>query len=253
MLLTCMRDCDVVFHLAAPSSVIMFEEDPLNVTSSSVAGFLNLMEAARLRDVEKIVYASTAAVYEGQQLPYREDMILPRPVDLKALSKKFLEDLAELYCIRYGLSAAAMRPFSVFGPGDESKHRYANVTTLFVSAMASGRRPEVWGDGNQTRDFIFVDDVARAFILASERKWKNEAFNVGTGIETSFNQIVTVINEMLGTSIEPEYVPVKLPVYARRLKADTEKSQAMLNFRPKFTLKDGMARILGSQRAVAKG
>jgi len=252
-LLTCMRDCDVVFHLAAPSSVIMYEEDPLNVTSSSVAGFLNLMEAARLRDVEKIVYASTAAVYEGQELPYREDMILPRPVDLKALSKKFLEDLVELYCIRYGLSAAAMRPFSVFGPGDESKHRYANVTTLFVSAMASGRRPEVWGDGNQTRDFIFVDDVARAFILASERKWKNEAFNVGTGIETSFNQIVTVINEMLGTSIEPEYVPVKLPVYARRLKADTRKSQAMLNFRPKFTLKDGMARILGSQRAVAKG
>jgi nucleoside-diphosphate-sugar epimerase len=246
-LMAAMKDCDVVYHLAAPSSVIMYEENPYESTSTTIEGFLALLEAVRLCDVEKLVYASTAAVYEGQALPYEESMALPKPVDLKALSKKAYEDLAEIYAMRYGISVAGMRPFSVYGPGDVSKHRYANVTTLFVASILQGRRPEVWGDGTQTRDFVFVDDVAHAFVLAAQRKWSNEIFNIGTGIETSFNQLVSMINGALRTSLGPVYVPVKLPVYARKLKADTTKSMKLLGFVAKVALQEGIARIIEFQ------
>jgi nucleoside-diphosphate-sugar epimerase len=241
-----MKECDTVFHLAGPSSVIMYEEAPVESVSVTVAGFLNVMEAVRQSDVERVIYASVGAIYEGQKLPHSENMTLPNPVDLKVLSKRACEDMARLYSARYGISTVGMRPFSVYGLDEGTKGRYANVTSLFLWFMLKGERPIVWGEGEQSRDFIFVDDVAEAFELASRRKYENEIFNVGTGIETSFNEVVSAINKELRTTLEPVYVPVQLPVYAQRIAADTSKAMNQLGFKAKVPLVEGVRRQIAS-------
>jgi len=237
------KGCSVIYHLAAPSSMLMYEENPIESSIVTVQGFLNVLEAMRRFDVKRLVYASTAAVYEGNRLPYKEDMEI-RPPDHKALMKKFNEETAQLYIDRYGLSAVGLRPFSVYGSGEKSKGRYANVASLFTWSMLRGERPILWGDGAQTRDFIFIDDVVEAFMLAGESTCRNEIFNVGTGIETSFNEIVSILNRELGLNLEPVYVPIPISIYARRLRADISKARDELGFIAKTPLLEGIRAVI---------
>ncbi len=155
-------------HLAAGASFLMYEEAPLQQTSGTIDGFHTLLEALRVNDVETLVYASTSAVYEGNDLPYNEGMALSPP-DLKAFAKKVNEEMAALYARRYPLRPVRLRPFSVYGEDEMSKGKYANVVSLFTWAVCGGRRPLVWGDGTQTRDFIHVSDEGYAKALRKSR------------------------------------------------------------------------------------
>ena len=244
------KGTDLIFHLAAPSSFLMYEEDPIESSMVTVQGFIHLLEAMRKHDVRRIIYASTSAVYEGNPVPYKEDMKLAPP-DLKALTKKFNEECARKYYDRYGLESVAFRPFSVYGVGEETKKKYANVTSLFAWQMMRGERPIVWGDGTQTRDFIYVDDAVEAFILAmNNKKIKYDAFNLGTGIEVSFNDIVGIINKILKTNLQPVYVKVPIVIYAQRLLADMTKIQRELGFRPRISVEEGTRRIIEHARKI---
>lgn len=240
-----------VIHLAAGPSFLMYEEEPIQQTSNAIQGFHNLVEASSKRAIDSIVYASTSAVYEGNDLPYREDMTV-KPPDLKAFAKKVNEDLAELYSCRYGIRMLGMRPFSVYGDSEMSKGRYANVVSLFAWALAAGRQPVVWGDGNQTRDFVFVEDVARAFVLATESSLRTQVLNVGTGVETTFNEIIAMLAHDLNVRSSPIYTDVPIAIYARRLLADTSRCQELLAFKPEVSLEDGAARVIEAARRALR-
>lgn len=244
---------DSVVHLAAGSSFLMYEEKPCSHTIGTIAGFQNVLEAARRFSVRKIVYASTSAVYEGNKLPYSESMPL-KPPDLKAFAKKINEEMSHIYSERYGIPLIGLRPLSVYGLEEISKGPYANVVSLFAWAMVAGRRPVVWGDGSQTRDFIYVTDVVDAVRLALEADIPTQEINIGTGIETSFNDVIAIINEYLGTDLEPTYVPVPVHVYARRLAGDPTLASEVLGFTAAVTVREGIRRVVdAAMPLVASG
>lgn len=237
------KNKDAVIHLAAPSSFFMYEENPTHHTVATIQSFITLLEAMRKHHVKKLVYASTSAVYEGNNVPYTEDMALDPP-DLKALSKKMNEDMARQYSRRYGIQAIGFRPFSVYGYDEFSKRGYANAISLFAWAMVCGRAPVIWGDGTQTRDFIHVQDAARAFLMALESDLETQELNLGTGIETTFNEIVALINSHLEQPLTPLYIPVPISIYARRLWADTSKLARNLNYQSHITVQQGIEQIV---------
>ncbi|MFI1258693.1 NAD-dependent epimerase/dehydratase family protein [Streptomyces netropsis] len=249
LLMQLMKGKDSVIHLAAPSSFLMYEEDPVGGASVTTHGFVNLLEAMRRRDVGKLVYASTSAVYEGNPVPYVEGMEI-NPPDLKALSKKWNEEVAAQYSERYGITAIGMRPFSVYGHDEFSKGGYANVISLFVWAVLNDVTPVVWGDGRQTRDFIYVEDAGRAFRTALEKDLPTQEFNVGTGIETSFNEVLSLIAEELGKEVEPKFADVPIAIYAQRLLADITRAVDVLGFRHEIDVREGIRRVIKATRSV---
>ncbi|MFZ5365962.1 MAG: NAD-dependent epimerase/dehydratase family protein [Patescibacteria group bacterium] len=240
-----------VIHLAAPSSFLMYKGNPRESTINTIQSFLNILEAMKKHGIKKIVHASTSAVYEGNKLPYHEDMVI-NPPDLKALSKKVNEEIGNQYDASCGIKSVAMRPFSVYGEEEDTKGGCANVTSLFAWAMVSGKRPVVWGDGNQTRDLIYVDDAAEMFCLALGKDISSQPLNVGTGVETSFNKIIQLINEELETNLKPIYVSVPIDIYARRLLSDNSRVEKVLGFKPKVSVEEGIKRIVASAKKIIK-
>jgi UDP-glucose 4-epimerase len=246
------RSAGAVIHLAAGASFLMYEEFPLEHTMATIAGFHGILEAAaKTSNVSKIVFASTSAVYEGNSVPYREGMML-KPPDLKAFSKKVNEEMAEVYRQRYHLDLIALRPFSVYGDDESSKGRYANVASLFSWAMHAGHDPIIWGSGQQTRDFIHASDVARAFVLALRSDTRQPCLNVGTGIETSFLELIQLIGSKLGITPTPVHVPAPVAIYAERLLADTTMCEEQIGFQPKVNLSAGVDRVLEKVEVLRK-
>ncbi|MDA3643108.1 NAD-dependent epimerase/dehydratase family protein [Saccharopolyspora indica] len=245
------RGKDGVIHLAAPSSFLMYEEDPIDGASVTTQGFLNVLEAMRRNDVRKLVYASTSAVYEGNPVPYVEGMTIDPP-DLKALSKKWNEDAAHQYSTRYGIKAIGLRPFSVYGHDEFSKGGYANVISLFAWAAVSKTNPVVWGDGQQTRDFIYVDDAGLAFQRALEADLDTQEFNVGTGIETTFTEAIAMVEQELGVSLAPKFVDVPIAIYAHRLLADTTRAENVLGFRARTSVREGVRRVVEATKRAQR-
>lgn len=239
---------DAIVHLAAPSSFLMHEENDLEACSFTMMGFKTLMEAAKKHGHKRVVWASTSAVYEEWQKPPRvpfHEALPINPPDSKAGCKWWCEQEAERYRARYGIEYVAFRPFSVYGVGEHTKLGYANVTSLFTWAMMAGIQPVIWGDGSQTRDFIFVDDVARAFVMALEKPTiPSGAYNLGVGIEHTFNDVVAIASRELQFDAHPQYVDFELQIYALRLWADVEKAKKILGFKPRVTLEEGIARII---------
>lgn len=238
------KNKDSIIHLAAGSSFYLYERNPVEETQATVDGFLNLLDSMRQHGVKKIVYASTSAVYEGNEVPFVEGMSL-NPPDLKSLSKKFNEDMAHYFSNRYGITAIGMRPLNVYGNEEFSKGPFANTVSLFVWAVLCGHRPAIWGDGNQTRDFIYVEDVARIFQLALEGSLDTQEFNVGTGIETKIKDLIPVIQKAMGGIVlDPVYYPVPIEIYANRLVANTKHSEQELGFRAEVTIEEGVKRVV---------
>lgn len=240
---------DAVMHLAAPSSFLMHEENDLEACHFTLMGFKTIMEAVRKHGIPKVVWASTSAVYERNEVPYDESMLL-NPPDSKAGCKLFCEQEARRYSERYGITCIGMRPFSVYGVGEHTKGGYANVISLFSWAMLHDEVPVLWGDGSQTRDYIFVEDAARAFVLALERDIETQELNVGYGVEHTFNDVISIINRELGTQLQPKYVPVPIKIYAHRLWADMTKTEKVLGFKPQVSLREGIRRVLEFARQL---
>ena len=238
-----MEGVEFIYHQGGPSSMLMYVDEPVDRTYSTVIGFLNILEAMRKLDVKRLVYASSGGVYEGNPCPHREGMPL-NPPDIKALAKRFVEDMADLYATQYGFKVVGIRPFMVYGDDEKSKGNYASTISIHTWNMLNNETPVVWADGNQTRDFIHVEDVVRGYMMAMEKDYTHEIFNLATGLETSMNQVIQYINEYLGTSFKASYVPPKLPVYSRRSLADITKAEKMLGFKAKIGVKEGIARVI---------
>lgn len=235
------KDVDGIFFDAAKSSAPMFHPDPREGVDVNLKGFLNAVEAARRYDLP-LVYASTSSLYSRCDPPHREEMQV-RAGSFYEYSFYVREQAASLYAELYGISAVGLRYFSVYGPREEHKGSYANNISQFLWEMARGRAPVIYGDGGQTRDFIYVEDVVDANLLAMRSGLKGEVVNVGTGVATSFNEVVELLNQELGTSIRPEYVPNPIRNYVMHTRADTGKAEHLIKFRARVPLREGIKRL----------
>lgn len=240
---------DGVFFDAARSSSPMFYPDPREGVEVNLMGFMNALEAARRHDTP-IVYASTSSLYSRCTPPHREDMQVV-PGSFYEYSFLAREMAAKLYRELYGVRTVGLRYFSVYGPREEFKGKYANNISQFAWEIMRGKSPVIYGDGTQTRDFVFVEDVVEANILAMRAADRagGEVFNVGTGIETTFNRVVEILAEELNVEVKPVYVENPIKNYVRRTLADTTKAAEKLGFMAKVNLRDGIRKTLEYYRA----
>jgi len=242
-----MKGCDFVFHEAAASSSPMFYPDPREGVSVNVIGSMNVFHLAHELGVKKVVAASTSSIYGNGRLPSREDEYAVAP-NMYAASKLAMESVGLSYSEVTGLPIIFLRYFSVYGLGERKKGNIANMVSQFIWDVLEldgpGRRPVIYGDGKQTRDLVFADDVAEANLLAATSNVRSGVFNVGTGKETSLNEMLNLICELTGRKVEAKYVENPIRNYIYRTLADTGKTERMLGFRARTTVKDGVRLIL---------
>jgi len=228
---------DAVIHLAAVVSVEEARRSPRRTVVVNVEGTLNMLEAARLLDARVFVYASSAAVYgEPLRLPVDEEHPL-RPINLYGDTKLMGEMLVKRYSSDYGLKAAVLRYFNVYGPGMRGGP-YAGVIHAFITRLLRGQPPVIYGDGRQTRDFVHVRDVARAN-YAALASGAGGVFNIGTGRETSINDLYRILCGIVGRCPPPVYAPPR-PGDVRRSVASIERAAKTLGWRPGIGLEHGL-------------
>jgi UDP-glucose 4-epimerase len=239
-------DVDVVFHLAAMSSYAMHEDDPQQGARVNVEGFVNVVEQARADGCETVAYASTSSIYGSRTDPSPENLPVTVNTGYEA-SKLARERYAEYFSNHYGLSTAGLRFFSVYqgyGGAEGHKDEYANVIAQFADDIAHGESPVLYGDGSQTRDFTHVEDIVRGTILAAEHELDG-VYNVGTGDAYDFETVVAMINDELGTDIDPEYVenPIPESVYVHDTCADASKLAEATGWEAEIDLEAGIERV----------
>ena len=233
-----------IFHLGIPSSSPMYKENHFLI-GGSINEFLGILELCR-RENCKLVYASSSSLYNGNQPPFKEEMDI-MPSDYYSEARYAMERLAEMYSKLYGVQAIGLRLFSVYGKGEEYKGKYANLASQFLWSMQKGEAPLIYGDGNQARDFIFVEDVVKAFILAMESETKSDIFNVGRGESHTLNQLVDILQKILNTSLKPAYFQNPIKNYVFHTLADTAKTEDILGFKAMYSLEQGIKEILASE------
>ncbi|MFB6265680.1 MAG: SDR family NAD(P)-dependent oxidoreductase [Candidatus Nanohaloarchaea archaeon] len=231
----CCEDADVVFHNAARSSAPMHKDEPVEGADVNLLGFLNVMEEARENDF-KVVYASTSSMYGSIDPPHRENSG-EEPVNLYSASKMSRELYATVYDHAYDVDTVGLRYFSVYGPRERAKGRYANLVSQFMWKMMDGERPEIWGDGSRTRDFTYVEDIVRGNISAAESDVSGEVINLGTGQETRLDELVELLNQELGTDIEPVNAEHPKKNKVMRTRADISKARNLLDWEPEVISK----------------
>ena len=228
---------DCVFHQAAIASVKKSVEDPLNTNEVGIDGTLNVLTAARDAGIRRVIMASSAAIYGfSPELPKREDM-MPDPRSPYAISKLAGEHYARVFQDLYGLETVALRYFNVFGPKQDPSSEYSGVISRFISALLKGEHPVIYGDGEQTRDYVYVVDVVKANILAS-RGSATGVFNIACAQSTSLNVLAAKIGDILGIEVKPRYEAPR-PADIRHSLADISKARS-LGYIPDYSIEDGL-------------
>jgi nucleoside-diphosphate-sugar epimerase len=239
---------DYVFHQAAVPSVPRSVEDPITTTDANCTGTATVLNAARNADVDTAVVASSSSVYGStEQLPKVESMT-EQPESPYALSKYYTEKLALQFSDLYDIDTAALRYFNIFGPRQDPNGEYAAVIPKFISLLLDGDRPVIYGDGEQSRDFTFIDNAVQANILAAERDVTGEAFNVGCGGRITINELVDTLNDLLDTDINPIYDDPR-PGDVRHSHADISKAEDRLVYNHDVGFRDGLERTIPYYRA----
>ena len=241
-----------ILHFAAIPSVIRSVEDPLPTNNVNVTGTLNLLVAARDAGVERVVFSSSSSVYGNTAtLPKREGM-LPEPLSPYALSKLAGEHYCRMFRDLYGLRTFSLRYFNVFGPRQNPKSDYAAVIPLFVDALMHDRAPVIFGDGEQTRDFTYVDDVVAANLCCctAPDSAAGGVYNVAWGRRTSVNELARTIAAVLGKKIEPVHKPARAGD-VRDSQADSTRARELLGWKPSVTFEEGLKRTVEWFRAGA--
>ena len=247
-----MAGVEVVFHLAARASVPRSVAQPAPCNEVNVTGTLRLLIAAKAAGVRRFVYSSSSSAYgDTPTLPKTVDM-RPEPLSPYAVAKLAAEHYCTVWARVYGLSTVSLRYFNVFGPRQDPKSDYAAVIPAFVSRMLKGQRPVIFGDGEQTRDFCFVDNVVDANLLAADApKLAGEVVNVACGERVSLNQIVAELNTLLGTSLEAIHESPRAGDVRHSL-ADIAHTRQVLGYEPRVMFPEGLRRSLDWYRANLK-
>ena len=250
------QDCDVIFHLAAVVAVQQTIDDPVDSAMVNDIGTINVMEAARRNNVQRFVFASSCAVYgDDPRLPKNETMP-PVPTSPYAVHKLAAEHHARVYSELFGLKTASLRFFNVFGPRQDPSSPYSGVISIFMSRAIANQAPVIFGDGNQSRDFVYVKDVVKALILAANSNDSaGKPLNIGTGSSVSINRLWDLIASQAGRQLAPVYAPARAGDILHSV-ADIDLAESILNFTPDYSLELGLAATLEwyrGQRTDDKG
>lgn len=203
------RDIDYIFHLAAMASVPLSVENPIECNDVNVNATVKLLKSAADNNVKKVIFSSSSAVYgENRNMPLKETEPL-MPTSPYASSKAGCELYLKSFYDSYGLNYTALRYFNVFGPKQDKNSQYAAVIPNFISALLDGKQAVIYGDGEQTRDFVYVKDVVRANIAACESDY-NGVVNVASGEKLTVNRLYEIVKNTLGSDLEPDYRPERL-------------------------------------------
>ena len=240
------RGMEVVFHQAALPSVPRSVQDPLTSNATNVTGTLNVLLAARDEGVRRVVFASSSSVYGANpELPKREEMAT-LPIAPYAVAKLAGESYCRSFTHVFGLETVALRYFNVFGPRQDPLSQYAAVVPNFITAALQGSQPVVFGDGEQSRDFTYIDNVVEANVRAMHaEEVAGKTFNVAAGERTSLNRLIELIAEITGRPLDPRHEPPR-PGDVRHSEADVSRAERELGYRPIVSLEEGLRRTIAT-------
>jgi len=236
------RGAEVVFHQGALPSVPRSVQDPLTTTAVNIEGTLNVLLAARDEGVRRIVNASSSSVYGNTGTLPRVESQAPDPISPYAVAKLAAERFCTSFTRVYGMEIVSLRYFNVFGPRQDPTSQYAAVVPRFIRAIATGEPVTIYGDGEQSRDFTFVDNVVAANLLAADAEGVGgEIINVATGGSVTVNALADDIGAMLGTAVEKRYEPAR-DADVRASWADIGAARTRLGYEPSVDFADGLQR-----------
>jgi len=242
---------ETVFHCAA-RNIVVSTRNPREDYETNIGGTLNVLLAARAHGNLRVLYTSSTSVYGNPRyLPINEDdpLSLLTPY---AVSKLAGENYAMAFFESYGLPATAVRYSNIFGPGQDPSNPYCGVVAKFVESLFAGKPPAIHGDGNQSRDFTFIDDAVEATLLAATSdRAVGEVFNVGTGVETRVNEVAELLIRLIGANVRPTHTDRRDVDNIRRRVVNIEKTRRTLRWVPEITLEEGLRRTVEWQRGVA--
>lgn len=239
-----MRGVDVVFHQAA-IRITQCAEDPRLALQVLTEGTFNILEAAVKADVKKVIAASSASAYGlAEVFPTPETHHPYNNRTFYGAAKAFSEGMLRSFNEMYGLDYVALRYFNVYGPRMDIYGVYTEVLVRWMDRIAAGQPPLILGDGSQTMDFVYIEDVARANLLAAQAEVSDEVFNVASGVETSLNDLARALLRVMGSDLEPVYGPERRVNGVRRRLADTQKADRLLGFRARVSLEEGLRELV---------
>jgi nucleoside-diphosphate-sugar epimerase len=235
-----LKGADYVIHQAAIPSVPKSILDPLKSHNANVNGTLNLLLACRDAGVKRVVYASSSSLYgDSPTLPKHEGM-MPNPLSPYGAQKLFAEMYCQVFTKAYGLETVSLRYFNVFGPRQDSTSQYSGVLALFIPAVLQGRRPTIYGDGLQSRDFTYVQNVVEANLLACKLPGVGgQVFNVACGDRITVNSMLHQINKIVGVDISPVYAEPRSGDI-KHSQADITRAREHLGYEPKVSFEEGL-------------
>ena len=235
-----LRGIDGLFHLAATTSPPQFEDDLVAGFNTNVNGTLNVLKAAAENGVKRAVIASSSAIYGDLRIPGKEDFSIDGHRNMYSTTKLVDEYIAKYFTLRRELEVVCLRYFNAYGIGENTKGMYSSPVSKFLESVSREERPVIFGDGNQSRDFVYVKDIASATSRAMQVGTAGEIYNVGTGVSVTFNDIMGLIQEVLGRKITPEYVKNPFKNYQIFTQADVAKIEKALSWKAKYSLREGI-------------
>jgi UDP-glucose 4-epimerase len=247
------RGVDAVFHQAAIPSVVRSVENPCATVLAGIQGTTVLLDAARHAGVKRVVCAASSAAYGDTPTLPKVETMTPRPLSPYAVSKLAAEELARVFAELYEIETVSLRYFNIFGPRQDPKSEYAAVVPKFITAALRRERAIVFGDGEQTRDFCYVDNAVRANLLAASatRRLRGEVVNIACGERTSLNQLLRQIAELAGVHLDPEYRPPRLGDVRDSL-ADVRAARELIGYEPAVDVREGLKRTFDAFRRTMR-
>ena len=236
------KGIDYVFHLAAVTSPPEFENPLGEGYGVNVQGTYNVLAASAASGVRRVILASSSSIYGSDTETMREDYLPSTYTNLHPLSKRINEMTANIFQ-EYSLETVSLRYFNTYGVDENSKGAYSSVIWKFIESIRNGKAPVIYGDGKQSRDFVYVKDAAKASVMAMKKGKSGEIYNIGTGVTTDFNKIFSMVKAVTGFRGEARHVPNPLKNYQYFTQAEVSKAKRDLNFTHEYNIAKGVTEI----------
>ncbi len=245
------RGVDCVFHQAALASVPRSVEHPLDTNAACVTGTLTVLDQARRAGVRRVVYAASSSAYGDQPFSSKREIDSPSPLSPYAVAKLAGEYYGHAFYHTYGFQTVCIRYFNVFGPRQDPDSPYSAVIPLFITALLAGRRPTIYGDGQQSRDFTYVENVVHGNLLAADAVGaEGKTINVANGRSTSLSHLLKLLNRLLGTDVAPILEDPRAGDVRHSL-ADITRAEKLLGYDPPIEFEEGLRRSIEYYRSIS--